>query len=161
MIGRRESDPSAFIAGWWQRAHGAGAAADEGRRLLDDALSAVWRRAGGTLGDITLTAILERVLSDGATRFDVLRGASARFEDGRLLLRASGAASLAPGEVEDALLFVIAELIGVVGRLTADILTPALLEEVAALTPEGSADAAAPAEEREPSGDGEERGTSK
>lgn len=160
MIDRREPDARAFVTDWWQRA-AADASEGERRRLLEDALGAVWRRARGTLGDITLAAIMERVLSDVADRSDVLRDLTLD-DDGRLR-RLPGDDTDAPAETEQALLVVLAELLSVIGRLTADILTPALRAEVLALPVDGDAHAHANAnaDELEPTSDGKERGTSK
>jgi hypothetical protein len=99
--------------------------------LFERAMSALWRRAQVTLGEVSLAAIVDRVLYTASEqypflstlkiettgiRFDEFREQSAVERDGDL-----------PGVVR----FVLVEFLTVLGHLTDEILTPALHAELA------------------------------
>jgi len=99
------------------------------------ALNAVWRRAHRTLGEVTLAAIIERVLTttgDGRPAVQLL-------EMGPDGLRVEGlrapARELSRDELIDAAREVLVGLLTVLGSLTAEILTPALHAELANADP--------------------------
>lgn len=97
---------------------------------LERTFTAVWRRAAATLGEVTLTAILDRVLHDVRRRSPVLAalaldGGGIRWEKLRAL-----APGLDDGELREASRLALVELLTVLGRLTAEILTPALHAEL-------------------------------
>jgi hypothetical protein len=103
-------------------------------QLFEKALTALWHRAYFTLGDVTLTAIVDRVLYVATEKFSVL---------GSLQLDANGvnfrefrqrASSISDRELREAIQFVLVELLTVVGNLTAEILTPALHSELSNIT---------------------------
>jgi hypothetical protein len=103
-------------------------------QLIDafqEAFDALWARAHRSLGDVTLTAIVDRVLFTASEAFPAL-GAT-HVEPGRLLFRnfRSGAVRVSHAEIVDAIRFVLVELLTVLGNLTAEILTPALHSELA------------------------------
>lgn len=95
--------------------------------LFEAALDAVWIRTNTTLGEVTLTAIAERVLHNASERFSLLsslkieatRGIQCRELRNRI-------DSLEAAELRVAIRFVLVELLTVLGNLTAEILTPAL-----------------------------------
>ncbi len=99
-------------------------------RAFEQAFAALWLRADRTLGEVTLTAIVERVLSRAADRHPVLSPlevAAAGLRCDGLLARAG---SLHHERLADGIRFVLVEFLTVVGNLTADILTPALHAEL-------------------------------
>ncbi len=108
----------------WMQAAGQGLAADQLLQLFESALAALWQRAHKTLGEVTLLAIVDRVLHGAVGRAPLLAtlevDASGFHCDG-LRRRADGPAALA-----QAMQLFLGEFLAVVGSLTAEILTPAL-----------------------------------
>lgn len=98
---------------------------------LDAALRALLGRTETTLGDVTLAAIVDRVLHNTVESHP--RFASLRFEPGKGVecqgLRAQ-ADAMRDGELREGIRFVIVELLRVLGNLTAEILTPELHAEL-------------------------------
>jgi hypothetical protein len=94
------------------------------------ALDALWRRAHRSLGEVTLGAIVERVLHHGVERFPHL--SALRVETSRLHF--AELRQLAPGLdaalLEESLVFLVVELLRVFGSLTGEILTPGLHAEL-------------------------------
>ena len=119
----------------WLERFAAGLAPDALLRLLEAALDAVWIRTKTTLGEVTLTAIAERVLHNASERFSLLwslkieptRGIQCRELSDRI-------GSVEPAELREAIRFVLVELLTVLGNLTAEILTPALHAEISKVT---------------------------
>lgn len=96
--------------------------------LFDLALSALWRRARRTLGEVTLSAIVDRVLGTTSEIHPLLTGI--RLDHGRISseeLRRR-AADLSSDAMRAAFCTVLTEWLTVVGNLTAEILSPALHE---------------------------------
>ena len=119
----------------WLERSAAGLAPDALLRLLEAALDAVWIRTKTTLGEVTLTAIAERVLHNASEQFSLLwslkieptRGIQCRELSDRI-------GSVEPAELREAIRFVLVELLTVLGNLTAEILTPALHAEISKVT---------------------------
>lgn len=104
------------------------------RQVIDafgDAFGRLWQRARETLGDITLYAISDRVLYTASRQFSVLDAVS--IGDGGLELDKlrEGASETDGDELLLAAQFVLIEFLTVLGKLVADILTPALHAELA------------------------------
>jgi hypothetical protein len=99
-------------------------------REFEHGFAALWRRAQQTLGDVTLTAILERVLYTSAERFPVL--ASLKIEATGIQSHGlhERAESMHHDELAQGIRFVLVEFLTVIGTLTAEILTPALHAEL-------------------------------
>jgi hypothetical protein len=101
--------------------------------LFERALGGLWRRASLTLGEITLTAIVDRVLYTASEKYPFLAtlkvdGTEIRFDEFRERGR------LVPArELLDAVRFVVVEFLTVLGNLTAEILTPALRAQLPAV----------------------------
>jgi hypothetical protein len=96
-------------------------------RLFSDAFGVLWTRTETTLGEVTLTAIAERVLHSAAEKFpflSALRGEA----NGRIQFRELDVAMLSVDAVElgRGIRFVLTEFLTVLGNLTAEILTPEL-----------------------------------
>lgn len=122
----------------------AGAAKDATSRdllaLFERAISAIWQRAQVTLGDVTLAAIVDRVLYTAAARFLAFEAltvetSGVRFDE------LTGVDDLGADELAQAIRFTMIELLTVLGHLTAEILTPALHAELSRVTLDDPADA--------------------
>jgi len=94
-------------------------------RLLYRATDALWDRAVTTLGTVTLTAIVGRVFHRAEARYPFLANTHglASQRKGNDVNRIAGVPT---SEVIDGMRFALIELLAVVGRLTAEILTPEL-----------------------------------
>jgi hypothetical protein len=103
--------------------------------LYERALGAFWRRAHLSLGEITLRAIVERVLHQGVDVFPHLAAlkvgtSGIHFEEMRQI-----APALDLGLFDESLAYLVAELLRVFGTLTGEILTPALHAELLKVQP--------------------------
>ena len=108
--------------------------AEELAGLFERALTVLWSRTHSALGDITVAAIVDRVLYNATEKYSAL---------GSLKLDASGvnfaefhhqAGTVNERELKEAIQFVLVEFLTVVGNLTAEILTPALHSELSSVT---------------------------
>ncbi len=98
-------------------------------QAFERAFAALWQRSYLTLGEVTLTAIVDRVLHSATERFPML----VSVEIGPSGLRCEklrSQPSLHQDEVSAAIRFVLVEFLTVLGNLTAQILTPALHAEL-------------------------------
>lgn len=98
--------------------------------LYERALDALWRRAHLSLGEITLKAIMERVLHQGVEVFPHLAAlkvgtSGVHFEEMR-----KAAPALDLGLLDESLAYLVTELLRVFGTLTGEILTPGLHAEL-------------------------------
>jgi hypothetical protein len=89
----------------------------------------MWQRSRLTLGEVTLTAIVERVLHTAKEQFPFL-GSTAVDASGLRCQELRSQAGLPENRVSAALGFVLVEFLIVLGNLTAQILTPALHAEL-------------------------------
>lgn len=121
------------VDGWLDRTAG-GLAPEVLLHLFEAALNAVWIRTKTTLGEVTLTAIAERVLHNASERFSLLWSLKLEPTSGiqcRELRERIG--SVEVSELREAVRFVLVELLTVLGNLTAEILTPALHAEISSV----------------------------
>jgi hypothetical protein len=120
----------------WMRRVGNGVPADRLIHVFERDFGALWRRAHQTLGDITLTAIADRVLYTAAEQFPFL----ASIEIDPVGLRCQDlrdrAEALDHDLLVDGIRFVVVEFLTVLGNLTAQILTDALHAELSKARPE-------------------------
>ena len=96
--------------------------------LFERALSALWRRAEVTLGEVTLTAIVDRVLYTASETYPFL--SALKVEEtgiGFDRFREQGAHV---ANLPEAVRLVLVEFLTVLGHLTDEILTPALHAEL-------------------------------
>jgi hypothetical protein len=123
----------------WMGQAAKGLSSEQSLQLFELAMAALWSRALLTLGDVTLTAILDRVLYNASERFAPfeLLGIEANGLNFRELRAQSNV--LNQRELEDAIRFVIVEFLVVIGNLTAEILTPILHSELLKVTLKDSA----------------------
>jgi hypothetical protein len=128
-----EHDHAACVEVWWTRV-GGGASASASLRALERGFCAVWARASVTLGDVTLMAIGDRVLSDAAAAHPLL--SALRLEAAGISCEelARDVDALGPAAIDEASRFVVVALLTVLGRLTGEVLTPALHAELCADT---------------------------
>jgi hypothetical protein len=99
-------------------------------RRFERAFGAVLARAHQTLGEVTLMAVLDRVLYVAAEKYPLLSEleAEATRVSCQKLLRVAHA--VPPAQHVAAIRFVMVEFLSVLGKLTAEILTPALHGEL-------------------------------
>lgn len=116
-----------LVEEWWAK-RAQGLSPPRAVALFDLALSALWRRARRTLGEVTLSAIVDRVLATATEIHPLLTGI--RLDHGRISseeLRRR-AAELSADAMRSAFCMVLIDWLTVVGNLTAEILTPSLHE---------------------------------
>lgn len=103
-------------------------------RLFEAALGKLWARTTTTLGEVTLTAIAERVLYNASETFPLFSclkvEAIGRVSFDELQQRAG---SVSGSELMAGIRFVLVELLTVLGHLTAEILTPELHAELSSV----------------------------
>lgn len=124
---RRHSD---CVDAWLERS-GRDRSPEALLRLFEAALGALWGRTKTTLGEVTLTAIAERVLHSASETFplfsslevDPSRGIRCGDLGDRLT-------SVPDAELVAGIRFVLVEFLTVLGHLTAEILTPELHSEL-------------------------------
>lgn len=129
-----ENDHSACVDAWMEGA-AKGLPPERLLRLFEEGFGVLWRRAHQTLGEVTLTAIVDRVLSTATEQFPHLaplkvEATGIRFEDLR-----EHAASLQQDQLAEGIRFVLVEFLTILGNLTSDILTPALHSELLKVAP--------------------------
>lgn len=83
-------------------------------------LTGVWRAAHPTLGGITLTAIFDRVLHEAREKYPALAGV--RLEPPQVRFEVEAGAE----DLREGVRFTLLALLTLIGRLTAEILSPAL-----------------------------------
>jgi hypothetical protein len=134
------NDHSACVDAWMERA-AEGLPAARLVQLFERAFDALWRRAHVTLGEVTLGAIVDRVLYSASERHPIL--ATLRLESTGLRCEelAEHAHGLPRAELAEGLRFVLTEFLTVLGNLTAEILTPALHAELSKVAEEDGAEA--------------------
>jgi hypothetical protein len=94
----------------------------------------MWKRAHVTLGDVTLMAIVDRVLYTASARFPALDAlkvsvTGVHFDELRARIDSLDQEALAP-----AIQFAMVEFLTVLGHLTSEILTPALHSALSLVT---------------------------
>ncbi len=127
-----DDDAHAASVDAWMRRAAEGLPSDGLLSAFELAFSALWQRAHRTLGDVTLSAILDRVLIVTSERHPAF---SSLEMDGRGIRSVDslrqGAPALPAAELAAGLRFLLLEFLGVLGNLTGEILTPALHAELA------------------------------
>ncbi len=104
---------------------------DVGVPELQRALDALWRRARVTLGEITLAAISDRALYDVAERFPPFAAIEVDADGMHCDALRATLSSAAHDDVREAIRYLLVTWLTVLGNLTAEVLTPALHEELA------------------------------
>jgi hypothetical protein len=121
-----EGEHAACVDAWLERS-AKGLAPEALLQLLETALGALWTQAQTTLGEVTLSAIAERVLYNAAEKFPLFSSLKVEptggisFHELRERIGSGNGSELTKGSR-----FVLVELLTVIGSLTAEILTPEL-----------------------------------
>jgi len=138
-----ETAHSAFVRTWMERTRGL--PSQQLLRAFEQGFRVMWGRAHQTLGNVTLTAIVDRVLYVAAERYPML--ASLKLEEGGIHCQDlhQRAGSLERDQLAEGVRFVLVEFLTVLGNLTAEILTPALHAALAKVAPEAATGAVAAA----------------
>jgi hypothetical protein len=134
MTPDEDPDHGACVTAWMVAADGA--PSEQLVEVFARDFGRLWGRAQRTLGEVTLTAIADRVLHNAAARHDVL--APLQLDDGGIKfheLRAR-AAQVPREQIAEGIRFFLVEFLTVLGNLTADILTPCLHAELSATAQE-------------------------
>jgi hypothetical protein len=110
--------------------------------LFERALATLWERANRTLGEITLAAIVDRVLHVASEQYPFVSISKGEGEPIRFDARPLGAVQH-DKRLREVICFVLTELVAVLGSLTGEILTPGLLAALANVEPRPRATVAA------------------
>jgi hypothetical protein len=94
--------------------------------LFERALDALWRRANMSLGEMTLMAIVDRVLHQGCEQFPHLAQLKVETNGVHFGALRHSVQGLDREQLEESLVFLVYELMRVFGSLTGEILTPGL-----------------------------------
>jgi len=98
--------------------------------VLERALDAIWRRAHMSLGEVTLMAIVDRVLHQASEKFPHLAALKVDTNGVNVGELRASAPALDVKLLEESIVFLVAELMRVFGTLTGEILTPGLHAEL-------------------------------
>ncbi len=98
--------------------------------VFERALDAIWRRAHLSLGEVTLMAIVDRVLHQGVEAYPHLAPLEVKPSGARFGALREAAPEVAVAPLEESLVFLVVELLRVFGALTGEILTPGLHAEL-------------------------------
>ena len=128
--GCNDGGHAAFVDAWLERT-GKDLAPTVLWELLEAALNALWARTKTTLGEVTLSAIAERVLCKACEKFPLLSSLEVEAT-GAISFRAlrERASAVHDSAVLEGGRFVLVEFLSVMGKLTAEILTPELHSEL-------------------------------
>src|ERR1051326_1988424 len=102
--------------------------------LFETAMTVLWHRTYSALGDITVAAIVDRVLYNAAEKYSVLNSLKLDPSGVNFAEFRHQAGTINDRELKEAIQFVLVEFLTVVGNLTAEILTPALHSELSKVT---------------------------
>jgi hypothetical protein len=132
MMDHRQ-EHQARVAAWMSQV-ASGLPSTDLLRLLRGAFEVLWWRARFTLGDVTLAAIVDRVLHTASAQFPVLapltvETAGIRFDELNQRIDA-----VLEDELAEGMSFALAEFLTVLGHLTAELLTPTLYEALSKVT---------------------------
>lgn len=128
-----ERDHGARVDAWLEHAT-QGVPVEQLVGAFETAFTALWRRAHLTLGDVTLSAITDRVLYVAAERYPIfaaiaLDAAGVHWDGFRQRAGTQPVAEIVAGAR-----FVLLEFLTVLGKLTGEVLTPPLHAELEAVT---------------------------
>jgi hypothetical protein len=130
---RDPSQHAADVDSWIERLP-PNAAPEQMVSAFEQGFAALWRRAQRTLGEVTVSAIVDRVLHDVSAQIPLLAALKVendigvQFGELRRRLRPEDVEQLRKG-----MRSTLVQLLTVMGNLTADILTPALHVELSSV----------------------------
>ena len=125
----------ACVNAWMERA-AKGLPPEALLEVFEQGFAALWGRANRTLGDVTLMAIVDRVLYVATEQYPFLSALQVEATGLRCEEIRERVKSLPRAELEKGARFVLVEFLTVLGNLTAEILTSALHSELLKVTPE-------------------------
>jgi hypothetical protein len=131
-------DHSRHVDKWITQAAAQDVSSEQLFQLFEQAMDALWNRAHLTLGDVTLTAVMDRVLYNASERFVPFE--SLKVEQSGIdcrELRERGEIFNC-GDLREAMRFVLVEFLVVIGNLTGELLTPALHSELSKVSAKDS-----------------------
>jgi len=125
---------TACVNAWMERA-ARGLAPERLLRAFEQGFAVLWQRARQTLGDVTLLAIMDRVLYIAVEQFPLLAplgidAAGIKCEE--LVVSTGG---LDRDQLTEGIRFVMTQFLTILGNLTSEILTPALHSELSKVGP--------------------------
>ena len=132
MVDAREH--GACVDAWLERAANR-LPSDKLLLVFDQGFAALWGRAHQTLGDVTLMAIVDRVLYVAAEQYQFLSALKVEPAGLRCQELQQQAGNLRRDELAEAVRFVLVEFLTVLGTLTAEILSQALHAELLKIAP--------------------------
>jgi len=121
----------------WKRLNG-GVSAKELPQLFINGILAIRRKSLVTLSNITVTAVIDRILLECKERYPVLSAITSDSEGLHFNKFYDHMMDLKPEEVQEALQELLIELLDVFGKITADILTKNLHQELMTVTAQPS-----------------------
>src|SRR5688572_23728519 len=127
-----DNDHDACVAAWFGRLAGQ----QQGEQFalaFEEAFTALWRRAHQTLGDVTLAAIVDRVLYVAGERHPATSALELDVTGVRWDTFRQRAANLPAEQLADGVRFVLLEFLTVLGKLTGEVLSAPLHAELEAL----------------------------
>lgn len=124
-----DEEHQAFVAAWLVRA-GRGLSSARLVRLFEAALGALYRRCHVTLGEVTLGAILDRVLQNATEKFPHLAALEVGDSGVEFSRLHENAGVLDSAQLALSIRFVLTHFLELLGVLTAEVLTPALHAEL-------------------------------
>ena len=125
---------SACVTSWMERAT-KGLPPERLLQGFEQGFAALWGRANRTLADVTLMAILDRVLYGAAEQYPFLCVLKVEAKGLRCQELQARADSLEEDQLAAGIRFVLVEFLTILGNLTAEILTPALHSELLKVAP--------------------------
>jgi hypothetical protein len=120
-------DHAALVDAWLKRS-AKDLSSEDFLRLFEAALAALWTRTTTTLGEVTLTAIAERVLYNASKKFPLFSSLKVEPTGGIRFRERSN--PVHDSELVAGIRFVLVEFLTVLGNLTAEILTSELHSEL-------------------------------
>jgi hypothetical protein len=127
-----DSAHEARVAAWFERV-ARGLPAEQLVTAFEAAFTALWRRAHQTLGDVTLSAITDRVLYIAAEKHPVTSALVLDVTGVRWDAFRERASALPAERLVLAVRFVLLEFLTVLGKLTGEVLSAPLHAELEAL----------------------------
>lgn len=129
-----QEDKHSMLVEDWTKKNASAISADQHVLLLEKALQAIEQRALMTLSNVILMVILDRVLHQGKEKFPLL--SEAKLDNKNLisfdLVRTNK--NHKSEKIIEALQYLLVDLLRVLGRITAEILTAPLHQELLKVT---------------------------
>ena len=131
-----DDDHGACVQAWLARAKDL--PPEQLLRAFERGFGVMWGRAHQTLGNVTLTAIVDRVLYVAAEKYPILAALELTESGIHCQDLHQRAGTLDRGELVEGVRFVMVEFLTVLGNLTAEILSPALHAALSKVAPEAA-----------------------